>query len=250
MSWKKIYAVIRREYIERVRTKAFWIGTLIIPFLFIGLICGRVRGPGGRGGAPPGVTGPTGPPPRPAGATPAAGERREKAGQRPGPGPRPPPRTGPPNRRPQNGTLGVEKCLRRATSKTKVALRREVLGKKIDAYMILDPKMLEKDHQVEYYSTTKSPEFVAMNQIERALNSHPAPRENRRLRRRRWTPCPTVRRRATPCASPAGSWPGVGMARRASRISPTEAVAFSSTSARTISATTSSRRSPCTTSAT
>ncbi|HXM77129.1 MAG TPA: hypothetical protein VN971_10155, partial [Thermoanaerobaculia bacterium] len=37
MSWKKIFAVIRREYTERIRTKAFWIATLIIPFLFIGL---------------------------------------------------------------------------------------------------------------------------------------------------------------------------------------------------------------------
>ena len=38
MSWKKIYAVIRREYIERVRTKAFWIGTLLVPIFFLGYI--------------------------------------------------------------------------------------------------------------------------------------------------------------------------------------------------------------------
>src|SRR4029077_13103990 len=38
MNWKKIYAIVRREYIERVRTKAFWIATLVIPFFFMALI--------------------------------------------------------------------------------------------------------------------------------------------------------------------------------------------------------------------
>src|ERR1700693_4436200 len=38
MNWKKVFAVVRREYIERVRSKAFWIGTLIFPGLFIGII--------------------------------------------------------------------------------------------------------------------------------------------------------------------------------------------------------------------
>ena len=34
MNWKKIFAIVRREYVERVRTKAFWIATLLIPILF------------------------------------------------------------------------------------------------------------------------------------------------------------------------------------------------------------------------
>src|SRR5512132_876638 len=42
MSWKKIYAVIRREYVERVRTKAFWIGTLLVPIFFLGYIAIQV----------------------------------------------------------------------------------------------------------------------------------------------------------------------------------------------------------------
>ena len=33
----RILAVIRREYLERVRTKAFWISTLLVP-IFLGLI--------------------------------------------------------------------------------------------------------------------------------------------------------------------------------------------------------------------
>ena len=38
MNWKKIYAIVRREYVERVRTKAFWIATLLIPILFLGFL--------------------------------------------------------------------------------------------------------------------------------------------------------------------------------------------------------------------
>ncbi len=35
--WTRILAVIRREYLERVRTKAFWISTLLVP-IFLGAI--------------------------------------------------------------------------------------------------------------------------------------------------------------------------------------------------------------------
>ena len=34
---RRITAVVRREYLERVRTKAFWISTLIVP-LFLGAV--------------------------------------------------------------------------------------------------------------------------------------------------------------------------------------------------------------------
>jgi ABC-2 type transport system permease protein len=33
ISWARIAAVIRREYLERIRTKAFWISTLLVPLL-------------------------------------------------------------------------------------------------------------------------------------------------------------------------------------------------------------------------
>ena len=36
--WARIFAVIRREYLERVRTKAFWISTLLVPVLMGGLM--------------------------------------------------------------------------------------------------------------------------------------------------------------------------------------------------------------------
>src|SRR5262249_47465733 len=38
MNWKKVFAVIRREYTERIRTKAFWIGTALIPIFFFAYI--------------------------------------------------------------------------------------------------------------------------------------------------------------------------------------------------------------------
>jgi ABC-2 type transport system permease protein len=36
--WSRVLAVIRREYLERVRTKAFWISTLLVPVLMGGLM--------------------------------------------------------------------------------------------------------------------------------------------------------------------------------------------------------------------
>jgi len=36
--WSRVIAVIRREYLERVRTKAFWISTLLVPVLMGGLM--------------------------------------------------------------------------------------------------------------------------------------------------------------------------------------------------------------------
>ena len=36
--WNRIWAVIRREYLERVRTKAFWISTLLVPVLMGGMM--------------------------------------------------------------------------------------------------------------------------------------------------------------------------------------------------------------------
>ncbi len=38
ISWARIAAVIRREYLERIRTKAFWISTLLVPVLMGGMM--------------------------------------------------------------------------------------------------------------------------------------------------------------------------------------------------------------------
>jgi ABC-2 type transport system permease protein len=174
MSWQKIFAVARREYVERIRSKAFWIGTLIIPFLFVGLIVVQIavsrKSSGERHLAVVDLTGRLYQPLQ------AELARREK-GMPVATSTKAAASTG-------DETAAVDAAASKRSihwvleqrpiapgsdlEKTKEALRKEVLSKKINAYLILDPKELEKD-QVEYYSTTVS-EWVAINQLERALN--------------------------------------------------------------------------------
>ncbi len=47
---RKVWAVIRREFIERVRTKWFWIGTILGPVLMIGIIAFQILLAGRAGG--------------------------------------------------------------------------------------------------------------------------------------------------------------------------------------------------------
>jgi ABC-2 type transport system permease protein len=153
MNWKKIFAVVRREYVERIRTKAFWIGTLLIPVLLFGfigiqIVIGRRAG-GEHRLAVVEVAGSLYGPLAQQLADEEAKQRRESASKA---------IHWVLERRPVTGDL----------SATKEALRKEVLAKKINGYLILDPAQLQKD-QVEYYSSTVS-EFVAINQLEAALN--------------------------------------------------------------------------------
>jgi ABC-2 type transport system permease protein len=153
MNWKKVFAIVRREYMERVRTKAFWIGTLVIPILFLAYIAISV-----------------------ATASKAGGERKlavvdvrgdlyeslakdiadgEAAKQKEAKGPYPHWAL---ERRPLTGSL----------QQTKDALNREIREKKIHAFVILDPAALQAGN-AEYYSTTVS-EFIAMGVLERSIN--------------------------------------------------------------------------------
>src|SRR5512147_368880 len=50
MNWKKTFAIVRREYIERVRTKSFWVATLLIPFLFLAYIAFQISSSRKTGG--------------------------------------------------------------------------------------------------------------------------------------------------------------------------------------------------------
>jgi len=154
MSWKKVFAVIRREYIERVRTKAFWIGTLLVPIFFLGYIAIQVASFKKTGGERTiAVVDLTGHLFAPLKRDLAERETELKKSPQRGQGvhwnlePRP-----------VTGTLEA----------TKDTLRNEVLKKKLDGYLILDPKLIEKA-QAEYYAVTVS-EFVAMSQLERAIN--------------------------------------------------------------------------------
>jgi ABC-2 type transport system permease protein len=153
MSGKKIFAVIRREYIERVRTKAFWIGTALIPVFFMAYIGIQVatshNAAGNRSVAVVDVSGRLYEP-----LARDLAERETKA------------RTEGSGKnvhwiltvRPVAGDLAA----------AKEALRQEVLSKKIDGYLVLDPSLIEKD-RIEYYSGSVS-EYVAQNQLERAVN--------------------------------------------------------------------------------
>jgi len=153
MNWKKIFAVVRREYVERIRTKAFWIGTLAIPILLLGFIGVQIavahRAGGDHRVAVVDLTGKL--------FVPLSEQLTESEAKQ---------KKEDPSKtihwvleqRPLTGDLAA----------TKEALRKEVVAKKINAYLILDPAQLSKD-RVEYYSTTVS-EFAAMNQLESAVN--------------------------------------------------------------------------------
>jgi ABC-2 type transport system permease protein len=154
MSWKKIYAVIRREYIERVRTKAFWIGTLLVPIFFLGYIAIQIasfkKTGGDRTVAVIDQTGHL--------FAPLKQDLAERETE---------------NRKKDGRNQGVHWNLQQrpvtgSLEATKETLRNEVLQKKLDGYLVLDPALIEKS-QAEYYAITVS-EFVAMGQLERALN--------------------------------------------------------------------------------
>ena len=154
MSWKKIFAVIRREYLERVRTKAFWIATFLVPIFFLGYMAVQFQAikktSGERKIAVVDVSG------RLAPALAAELAAREAARTQAKPGSRGIHWIMEP--RPITGDL----------EQTKETLRKEVLDKKIYGYLVLDPTLLDKD-RAEYYSISVS-EFVALTQLEQAIN--------------------------------------------------------------------------------
>ncbi len=153
MSWKKVFAVIRREYTEKVRTKGFWIATLLIPALTLVYIVIQVsiakRSGGERHLAVVDTTGRL--------YQPLVKEVAEQEDLR---------KKESPSSRVAHWVL-QPRAVQGNLEQTKEALRREVLDKKINGYLILSPELLDKD-EVDYYSTTVS-EFAAMNMLERAM---------------------------------------------------------------------------------
>ena len=154
MSWAKVFAVIRREYLERVRTKAFWFATFLVPVFFLGYMAVQFaairKTSGERRVAVVDRTGQL--------AEPLARELAEREETR---------------RKENPGSRGIHWILETRpvtgdVEATKEALRKEVLDKKIYGYLVLDPELLEKD-RAEYYSISVS-EFVALDQMERAIN--------------------------------------------------------------------------------
>jgi ABC-2 type transport system permease protein len=152
VNWKKTFAVIRREYVERVRTKAFWIATLLIPILFLGYVAIQIsisrKTSGERQLVVVDLTGRLY---QPLVKELAETEAKQKTAESGSKGP--------------HWTLAERPAGDLAT--TKEALRKEVLAKKINGYLILEPARLEKE-EVEYYSTTVS-DFIALNQLQSAI---------------------------------------------------------------------------------
>src|SRR5262245_25053078 len=153
MNWKKTFAIVRREYVERVRTKAFWIGTLVIPALFLAYIGVSVatarKGGGERKLAVVDVRGDLYDSLAKDIASREAEEKKKAQGSYP---------HWTLERRPVTGELAG----------TKDTLNRDIRDKKIHAYVILDPAELQAGN-AEYYSTTVS-EFIAMSVLERSIN--------------------------------------------------------------------------------
>jgi ABC-2 type transport system permease protein len=154
MNWKKVFAVVRREYIERVRTKAFWIGTLLFPGAFIILIGLQIvlshKAGGERHLAVIDTTANLYAPLK----TELDDLEKERLATKSG-------QTAPHwilTQRPVEGDLEA----------TKETLRKEVVAKHLDAYLVLTPELVDKD-TVEYYSTVVS-EWTAREQLERAYN--------------------------------------------------------------------------------
>ena len=153
MNWKKTFAVVRREYVERVRTKAFWVATLLIPILFLGYVAIQValsRKSGGERKLV--VVDLSGKLYAPLVAELDATEEKQK--------------------KESTGAKGhwslTERPVTGDLAATKEVLRKEVLDKKISGYLILEPAKLDKE-TVEYYSTTVS-EFIAISQLQSALS--------------------------------------------------------------------------------
>ena len=153
MNWKKIFAIVRREYVERVRTKTFWIATLLIPILFLAGIAISVASSRKTGGVRRiAVVDLTGRMEKPL-ATELAAIESKQSKETEG-------RRGPHwilDSRPVAGDLDA----------TKRTLQQELLAKKINGYLVIEPKQLENG-EAEYFSTTVS-DFIAQIQLQDAI---------------------------------------------------------------------------------
>jgi len=140
MNWKKTFAIVRREYVERVRTKAFWFSTLIIPIFFLGYVGIQISASRKTGGERHiVVVDPSGALVQPLAQELSAveAEQNEKHSETKGP------------------HWIVTRYEGGADLETaKESLRKQVLAKTINGYL---------------YSTTVS-DFIVLNQLERALN--------------------------------------------------------------------------------
>ena len=129
MNWKKTFAIVRREYVERVRTKAFWIATLLIPILFLGYVAIQISISRKTGGE------------RQIVVVDQTGTLFAPLVRRSSPTPRPSRRRTP---RPKGPHWTLVERPRGRSRATKEALRKQVLAKKINGYLVLEPAKLRE----------------------------------------------------------------------------------------------------------
>jgi len=175
MSWSKIAAVIRREYMERVRTKAFWIGTFLIPIVFIGYIAIQIatsrKTSGERKIAVVDGTGRLFAPLE-KDLRAREQERARQSKDKDESGQTPEDRVRAASAAGRRGIHWVLEHRGRGLNleQTEDGLRREVLDKKIQGYLILSPDLMTRDPaEAEYHSTSVS-EFVTLEELRESVN--------------------------------------------------------------------------------
>jgi ABC-2 type transport system permease protein len=156
VNWKKLFAIVRREYIERVRTKAFWIATLIIPIFFLGYVGIQISSSRKTGGVRDLVvvdqTGTMYQPLVKELADVEVAQKKSSSGRK---GPH---------------WVLMQRPLQGSLEATEEALRHEVLAKKLSGYLIFEPEKLRQEkEEASYYSTTVS-DFIAQGELQDAIN--------------------------------------------------------------------------------
>jgi ABC-2 type transport system permease protein len=160
MDFKKIASIIRREYIERIRTKGFWIGTTIVP-LFLGAIIGlqiytTSRMSGVKHVAVVDLTGHLFSPLEKELVRQSVPQPSEEAGKT--------------LKKRNHFKFDLEQIpVQGDLDAIKKSLQQRVLQKRLDAYVILDPAEIEKG-ETEYYATSVS-QWTLQDQIHTAIST-------------------------------------------------------------------------------
>jgi ABC-2 type transport system permease protein len=163
MRTDKLAVIAKREYLSRVKTKAFWFGTVILPLFMLvvtvvpSLLIAKMRGTlrlaivdeaGGLG--------------------PALIERLSKSAARPAEEPAPPAR----DPRPEASNIQAELVPRQGDAAAQRAeLDRRVLAKEIDAWVWISPEGLAKPDPVAEYHGESVSNFITQAQLGGALSA-------------------------------------------------------------------------------
>lgn len=158
MRTDKLLVVARREYLSRVRTKAFWIGTFILPlFMFVVTVVPSLLISKMRGSLDVAVVDETGK----VGPALAARLSETVAEEREGR-----------DRRPEASNIQIEQVERSGDEATqRAALDKRVLAKEIDAWVWISAAGLAKEEPTAEYHGESVSNFVTQEQLSRAITA-------------------------------------------------------------------------------